>query len=95
MRVTVSTVHDASGNITETHIQICKNLPFQPDQRPEVTAGTMAVLPSSLHDLPGLVRDKAEPARQNISGRLSLLAALALPLTRLLLDFGPAVFTGF
>lgn len=96
MRVTVFTVRDSSGNIAETHVRICNDLTDQPGRKEsEAAEGTVAVLPNYLHRVAKTERSRAARARKGLSERLSLLTALAIPVTRLLLDIGPTLFTAF
>lgn len=96
MRVTVFMVRDSSGNIAETHVRICNDLTDQPGRREsEAAEGTVAVLPNYLHRVAKTERSGAARAPKGLSERLSLLTALAIPVTRLLLDIGPTLFTAF
>lgn len=91
MRVTVFTVHDESGNIAETHVQIRNDLTHEHGQSADVSIARFTAPPSS-HQAPlGPVHVGAAPVRGSRSRALTLLAALAVPVTRLLLDVGTAI----
>ena len=91
MRVTVFTVHDESGNIAETHVQIRNDPTHQHGQSADVSIARITATPSS-HQAPlGPVHAGAAPARGSRSRVLTLLTALSVPVTRLLLDIGTAI----